>query len=252
MEDLGMTEENCTELNIINESNNGGLITSSLNLTDKVMNIIDNLVVEQFRHKEYLSNCFEELIKIWLGDNFLAVSSTLDIKKETDRLDDCKDYILKTISKYLPDGENELYSGYYSLMDTGDYVEYNDGKCTIYQKNKIDTKQFYGYINHLNEKILRQYNNLKYNFGVYLTEKLEDAEFYKLNNDPVLFELRRSARITKIFDYKPMLQWNKTKTKKTITHFLKTNTTSNTTSKKRKVYPFIDIYLQYIFDWRIL
>jgi len=92
-------------------------------------------------------------------------------------------------------------------------------------------------------KILRQYINLKYNFGVYLTDKLEDTEFYKLNNDPVLFQLRRSARITKKMDYKPMLQWNKTKTKRTITYFLKTNTTSNTTSKKRKVNPFNDFIL---------
>ena len=73
---------------------------------------------------------------------------------------------------------------------------------------------------------------------------MEDAEFYKLNNDPVLFQLRRSARIITRKDYKPMLQWNKTKTKKTIIHFLKTNTTSNTTSKKRKVNLLNDLYLQ--------
>jgi len=80
-----------------------------------------------------------------------------------------------------------------------------------------------------------------------LTEKIEDLEMEKLN-DPVL---RRSTRNTKKMDYKPMLHWNKTKTKKTITYFLKTNTTSNTTSKKRKVNPFNDIYLQNIFDLRI-
>ena len=76
-----------------------------------------------------------------------------------------------------------------------------------------------------------------------MTEKLEDAEFYKTNNDTVVEILRRSTRNTKKWDYRPMLQWKKTKTKKTIKDFLK----SDTTSKKRKVNPF-NLYLQYIFD----
>jgi len=88
-----MNIQNCTELDMTNVGNNAVSINSSINLTDKVKNIIDNLVIESFRHKEYQRNCFEELIKIWLGDNFLAISSTLDIKKETDRFDDCKAYI---------------------------------------------------------------------------------------------------------------------------------------------------------------
>ena len=238
--ELGMNEENYVVLNIKNEMNDGGLITSSINLNDRVKNTIDNLVIEHFRHTEYQSSCFEELINTWLGENFLVTSSKLDIKNETERFEiNCKDYILQTFAKYLPDGENDLYAGFYSLKKTGSIMEYKDGECTIYEKHKINFRQFSKYIEGLNAKILRQYNNLKYNFGVYLTEKLEDAECFKLNNDPVLFQLRRSARITKIFDYKPMLQWNKTKTKKTITHFLKTNTTSNTTSKKRKVNPCI-------------
>ena len=63
------------------------------------------------------------------------------------------------------------------------------------------------------------------------------AEFLKLNNDPILFQLRRSERnLNKIpTDFKPMLSFNSTKKKRTITYFLKTNTTSITTSKKRKV-----------------
>jgi len=83
-----MNIENCTELNMINDGNNAVSISSSINLTDRVKNIIDNLVIVSFRHKDYLSNCFEELIKIWLEENFLAVSATLDIKKETERCDD--------------------------------------------------------------------------------------------------------------------------------------------------------------------
>jgi len=237
MNELGI---NNNKLVLTNEENNEGVIASSIILTDEVKIIFDNLIIEQFRHQDYQSNCFEELIKIWFGETFLMTSSTLDIKKETERFEiNFKEYILKTISKYLPDGENKLYSAYYSLKNTGNYVEYTDGECAIYEKNQIDIKQYSRYIENLNVKIVRQYNNLKYNFGVYLKEKLEEAEFLKLNNDPVLFQLRRSARITNKTDYKPMLQWNKTKTKRTITYFLKTNTTLNTTSKKRKVNPCI-------------
>ena len=63
------------------------------------------------------------------------------------------------------------------------------------------------------------------------------AEFLKLKNDPVLFQLRRSERNQNKIptDFKPMLSFNTTKKKRTITSFLKTNTTSNTTSKKGKV-----------------
>ena len=231
---------NNDQLVLTNEENNEGVISSSIILTDEVMIIFDNLIIEQFRHQDYQSNCFEDLINIWFGENYLVTSSTLDIKKETERFEtNYKDYILQTISKYLPDGEDKLYLAYYSLKNTGNYVEYNtDGECTIYHKNQIDIKQYSKYIEALNAKILRQYNILKHNFGVYLKEKLEDAELE--NNAPVLFQLRKSARITKKTDYKPMLQWNKTKTKKTITHYLRTNTTSNTTSKKRKVNPLND------------
>ena len=85
---------------------------------------------------------------------------------------------------------------------------------------------------------MRQYDILKHNFGVYLQEKINDAaEFIQLNKEPVINELRRSGRnINKIpTDFKPMLSFHATKKKRTITSFLKTNTTSNTTSKKRKV-----------------
>jgi len=214
--------------------------------------VSEDLIIENFRHQDYQINSFKRLIKVWLGENFLAASSpSLDIKKETDRFDnDVKDYILETIAKHLPDGEDVIYSEYYSLLNNGNITISTDGECTIYDKKQIDVKLFTSYIGQLKRKILRQYDILKHNFGVFLTEKMEDAEFDndKINNEPVIADLRRSTRITKKTDYRPMFQWNKTKTKKTIIHFLKTNTTSNTTSKKRKVYTFNDLYLQYIFD----
>jgi len=252
-----MNEDNCTELDMMNEEKNAILITSSINLTDEVKIIFEDLVIENFRHNDYQSNCFYKLIKVWLGENFLVESSpSLNIKKETERFDnDVKKYVIKTIAKYLPDEENKIYSAYQSFKENGIITVDTDGGKTIYHKDQIDSKLLTGYIQQLNKKILRQYDNLKHNFGVYLTEIMDDAaEFLKLKNDPVLFQLRRSERNQNKIppDFKPMLSFNTTKKKRTITHFLKTNTTSNTTSKKRKVYPFIDIYLQYIFDWRIL
>ena len=83
---------------------------------------------------------------------------------------------------------------------------------------------------------------------------MEDAaEFLKLSNEPVIADLRRSERnLNKIpTDFKPMLSFSTNKKKRTITYFLKTNPTSNTTSKKRKVNPFNDIYFQYKFDLNI-
>jgi len=137
-----MNEKNCTESGKMNGVHNVDFINSSINLTDEVKIIFDNLVIEKFRHKDYQFNCFEKLIKIWLGENFLAVSSSLDIKKETDRLNDCKAYILKTIAKYLPDGENELYSDYYSIRKNGNIELHTDGECTIYNKDQIDVNKF--------------------------------------------------------------------------------------------------------------
>jgi hypothetical protein len=234
-----INEENCTELDMINEENNAILITSSINLTDEVKNIFEDLIIENFRHQDYQIYCFEKLIKVWLGETFLAASSpSLDIKKETDRFNDCKTYIFNTIAKYLPDGENVIYSEYYSLIKNDEITVYNDGESTIYRKDQIDVKLFTSYHWNLKKKIIRQYDILKHNFEVYLKGKMDDAaEFIELNNNPVLIQLRRSERNQNKIptDFKPMLSFNTTKKKRTITSFLKSNTTSNTTSKKRKV-----------------
>ena len=96
--EIGIREENCTELDMINKVNNVDSITSCINLTDEVKIIFENLVIENFRHQNYQSNCLEELNKIWLGENFLVASPKLDIKKETERFDnDCRAYILLNI-----------------------------------------------------------------------------------------------------------------------------------------------------------
>ena len=78
-----MNEENCTEFDMMNEENNAILITSSINLTKEVKNIFEDLVIENFRHQDYQSIFFERLLKVWLGENFLAASLPfLDIKKK--------------------------------------------------------------------------------------------------------------------------------------------------------------------------
>jgi len=152
-----INEENCTELDMINEENNAILITSSINLTDEVKNIFEDLIIENFRHQDYQIYCFEKLIKVWLGENFLAASSpSLDIKKETDRFNDCKTYIFKTIAKYLPDGENVIYSEFCSLIKNDEITVYTDGESTIYRKDQIDVKLFTSYHWNLKKIIIRQ------------------------------------------------------------------------------------------------
>ena len=152
--ELALTnEENCTELDMMNEENNAILIASSINLTDEVKIIFDDLIIENFRHQDYQRYCFEKLIKVWLGENFLAASSpSLNIAKETDRFNDCKAYIFKTIAKYLPDGENVIYSEYLSLIENGNITVCSDGECIIYYKAQIDVKLFTNYIGQLKKK----------------------------------------------------------------------------------------------------
>jgi len=89
IQELALTnDENRTKFDMINEENNAILIASSINLTDKVKNIFEDLVIENFRHQDYQSNCFEKLIKVWLGEKFLATSlQSLDIEKEMERFD---------------------------------------------------------------------------------------------------------------------------------------------------------------------
>jgi len=95
MNELGINND---KLVLKNDENNEGVINSSISLTDDVKIIFDNLIIEQFRHQDYQIDCFEELIKIWFGENFLVTSSTLDIKNETERFEyNCKDYIFTMI-----------------------------------------------------------------------------------------------------------------------------------------------------------
>jgi len=83
-----MNEENCTELYMMNEEKNAILITSSTTLTDEVKIIFEDIVIENFRHQDCQSNCFEKLIKVWLGKKFQVASSpSSDIEKETDRFE---------------------------------------------------------------------------------------------------------------------------------------------------------------------
>jgi len=122
-----MNEENCTELDMMNEEKNAILITSSMNLTDEVKIIFEDLVIEYFQHQLYQSNCFK-------------------------KLNDVKSHLIKTIDKYLPDGENEIYSAYQSFKKNGNITVYTDGENTIYYKDQIDVKLFTGYIQQLHQK----------------------------------------------------------------------------------------------------
>ena len=148
-----INEENCTELDMMNEENNAILSTSSINMTDEIKNIFEDLIIENFRHQDYQRYCFEKLIKVWLGENIVSASSlSLDIEKETDRFNDCKIYIFNTIAKHLPDGEDVIYSEYNSLIENGNITVCTDGECTIYHKAQIDVRLFSNYIGQLKKK----------------------------------------------------------------------------------------------------
>ncbi len=153
LELASMNEKSSTELEIMNDENNAGLITSSINLTEEVKSIFDGLVIDRFSHENYQSDCFDKLIKIWIGENLLVTGSILDINRETERFEnDCKAYILQTIAKYLPDGEKELYSSYKTFRITGNIVVNCNGACTIYRKDQMDTNQLRVHIKNLNKK----------------------------------------------------------------------------------------------------
>jgi len=80
----------------------------------------------------------------------VASTPSLDIEKVSDRFDnDVKNYVIITITKYLSDGENEIYSAYYSLLKNDKITVYTDGEYTIYRKDQIDVKFFTAYIGQL-------------------------------------------------------------------------------------------------------
>jgi len=109
-----MNEKSSTELEIMNDDNNAGSITSSINLNEEVKSIFDGLVIEQFSHENEQSDRFEIL-----GETFFVTSSILDINKETERFDnDCKAYILQTISiRMVPFTHKEVFRPWYSFLN---------------------------------------------------------------------------------------------------------------------------------------
>ena len=241
-----INEENITELDMgnyekdmvmVNDENDAEVFTSSIYLNDQVKNLIEELVVEQIRHKEKQILCFNELMKIWYGENFISAPTKLDIQKESGNFDDCKKYIFETIARYLPDGESELYSAYHSLKRDGKCAIYHAGISTIYSKEDLDIQLFYDFIHNLNKKLDRQYKILRHNFIVYLQEMMEDDEMNnKVVEVPFYEKLRLKSQrktINKVDSLKPFLNFKtqKRKPKKTINDFLK----AKPATKKAKV-----------------
>ena len=222
-----INEESITELDMVNYGKDTEVITSSIYLNDQVKNLIEELVVEQIRHKEKQILCFNELMKIWYGENFISAPTKLDLQKESENFDDCKHYIFKTIARYLPDGENKLYSMYYSIKRDGKYADHCEGVCTIYTKDDFDIELLADFIYNLNKKIDRQYKILRQNFIVYLQEMMEDEETNEqIKKVPFYEKLRMKSQrktINKVASLKPFLNFKpqKRKPKKTINDFLK-------------------------------
>jgi len=249
-----LNDEKVTELTIMNENNSDivkglnddivNVLATNINLSDKEKKVIDNLILGQIEHQNRQQQCFEELLKIWFGENILVSSSISDLQKLTKRFTECKKYFCKSIAQYLPDGENALYSAYYSLKKDGIYEEHTGDVCTIYKKEDVDMGQYSKYIVSLNKKIYRQYDILQDNFNLYLEEKAEEEEVMEeINKVPLINRIRiKSQRNTpKVLTYKPWLQFVTRKRKNraniTIDNFRK----AITASKKRKVNP-INMY----------
>ena len=81
-----MNEESIAELDMVNYGKDTEVITSSIYMNDQVKNLIEELVVEQIRHKEKQILCFNELMKIWYGENFISAPTKLDLQKESEIL----------------------------------------------------------------------------------------------------------------------------------------------------------------------
>ena len=235
-------DENDTEIDINNEDN-----IPNISLTDDVKELIKDLIVEQVDHNERQRSFFEELLRLWFGNNF-TVRSIKEEQKHTGRLLNCKQYVCKMIAQYLPDGDNELYSAYFSLRRDGKYEVHNGDVCTLYYIKDVDMVEYAKYIRSINRKVVNQYNILVKNFELYLTEKAEDEGF--LEDRDKLPKIRiKSQRNTTPISYAPFLKFSSTKKKKRTTYiddFRKTITT------KKKATVIFTFFTYYVFDWPFL
>ena len=128
-------DENDAELEIYNDENDAEIeinndIIPSISLTNDVKQLIQVLIVKQINHHERQNGFFEELLRLWFGNN-VTVRSLIEHKEYRKRLNDCKQYVCQMIAQYLPDRDDEIYSAYYSLKRDGKYEDHNGDLCTV-------------------------------------------------------------------------------------------------------------------------
>jgi len=231
-------DENDAELEIYNDENDAEIeinndIIPSISLTNDVKQLIECLVVEEINHNERQNGFFEELLRLWFGNN-VTVRSLIEHKEYEERLIDCKRYICNMIAQYLPDNDDNIYSAYYSLKRDGKYEEHNGDLCTVHYIKDFDMKNFRLYVNNINRKVKYQYNILVKKFEIYLTQKAADEGLLVVQNElKIRIQSQRKAKTTT--SYAPFLvKFNATKKKKRPTRiddFLK----AVITTKKAKV-----------------
>jgi hypothetical protein len=216
-----------------------------------VKGLIEELIVEEIHHKDKQSSFFEELLRIWFGENF-TVRSIRERKEHIVKFIDCKQYVCRIFAQYLPDEESEIYEAYFKLRKDGKYVRTENvttagNVTTVRELKDYDMGEYAKYIGNLNRKIKSQYKILLDNFELYLKEKVEEEIFLEgLKDIPFADRIRmRSQRNTNVINYAPFMQTTtkklKNRPKKTIDDFRKTITAM----KKANVIYYVPIYVFY-------
>ena len=230
-------DENDAELEIYNDENDAEIeinndIIPSISLTNDVKQLIQVLIVEQINHHERQNGFFEELLRLWFGNN-VTVRSLIEHKEYRKRLNDCKQYVCKMIAQYLPDRDDEIYSAYYSLKRDGKYEDHNGDLCTVRYVKDVNMEILSKYIGNINRKVYKQFDILVKNFELFLTKKVAD-EGLKVDRDILKIRTSSQRKAKKTTNYGPFLKFNSTKKKKRPMHiddFLK----AVITTKKAKV-----------------
>jgi hypothetical protein len=245
-----MTHEIDTELVIVSEENDreedfGKVGATSISLNENLKGLIEDMIVEEINHNDKQSSFFEELLRIWFGENF-TVRSISERKEHTVKFINCRQYVCSVFAQYLPDEESELYEAYFKLRKDGKYVR--TGNVTIVREIKdYDMKAYAKYICNLNRKISSQYKILLENFELYLQRKVEEEILLEELKDASFADRIRikSQRNTKVINYAPFMEnitkKRKNRTKTTIDDFRKTITAM----KKANVIYYVPIYVFY-------
>ena len=251
-----MAHEIDTELVIVSDENDreedfGKVGATSISLNENLKGLIVDMIVEEINHNDKQSSFFEELLRIWFGENF-TVRSISERKEHTVKFINCRQYVCSVFAQYyLTDQESELYEAYFKLRKDGKYVR-TENVTIVREIKDYDMKAYAKYISNLNRKISSQYKILLENFELYLQRKVEEEILLEELKDASFADRIRmkSQRNTKVINYAPFMQTTtktksnaklKNRPKKTIDDFRKTITAM----KKANVIYYVPINVFY-------